>query len=260
MGRSLKWRWSVYALALLSLAVSSFLMSCGQQSARPDAKKEELAGKLLAEAQKEALSVSSAWNDDSRSAIETFLKKYNLQVTGAAEVFPITVPESWKVPLGGYPSGLYWGLANVLSEDAGLSLTSLKGKKVLVWRSELQGGLPGEGPSSQYRYPSDVILLLEGQKVVGGWLEFNRSSLGPSVRRRQLEEITGRSFEEWLKAEGYFTESGRNGDLAHLDPVKVIKAFLAAINEGDKTRANACLSPKGPALYFDNESGTEMSL
>lgn len=62
--------------------------------------------------------------------------------------------------------------------------------------------------------------------------------------QRKLEEITGESFEEWLKAEGYFTESGTNSDLAHLDPVKVIKAFLAAINEGDKTRANACLSPK----------------
>ncbi|MCL4424001.1 MAG: DUF4830 domain-containing protein [Firmicutes bacterium] len=183
-------------------------------------------------------------SEKSRLAIAAFLKKYDLKVTGTAELFWVTVPESWKVPLGGYPSGVYWGLANVLSKGAGLDLTKWKGEQVLAWRSELEGGLPGKGPNSQYRYPSNVVLLLREDKVVGAWLEFNSLDIGPSVRKRDLEEIAGKSLEEWLKDEGYFYDDGKNADLADLGPVEVVKAFLGATNAGDKRRANACLSPR----------------
>lgn len=35
---------------------------------------------------------------------------------------------------------------------------------------------------------------------------------------------------------------GKNSDLSGLEPVGLIKAYFKAINDGDKTRANACLT------------------
>lgn len=175
---------------------------------------------------------------------QEFLAKYSLRVEGPAETFQVRVPTSWTVPLGAYPEGLYWTLANVFSQDAGLDLTGLRGHTVDVHRYRLSEGLPGEGGNATYKYPSNLVLLAQNDRVVGAWLEFNVAWIGPSVKVRSLEDITGLAFEQWVEREGLFVNDVRNADLAELEPAEVIRDFFEAINAGDRERANACLSPR----------------
>jgi hypothetical protein len=173
-----------------------------------------------------------------------FLKRYELDVKENPTIIKVKVPSDWQVQLGEYPVGLYWGLANEYSKDVGLDLTILKGKSVEAHIYELKDGLPGSGEQAKFSYPSNAILIVENRQVVGAWLTFNTQSIGPSVKKRTLSEITGFSFEEWIKREHYFETSGTNTDLASLGPTQVIDTFFDSINKGDKVRAHACLSPK----------------
>lgn len=179
---------------------------------------------------------------DSSSSPEAFLKLYNLKVQKNPEKFKIDIPKDWNVKAGEYPEGLYWRLANVFSKDAGLDLEKLKGTTVDVWRYSLTGGLPGTGDNSKFKYPSTVVLLVKSDKVVGAWLNFNMQNLGPSVKKRYIKDITGLDYEKWADKEGIFSDMGKNGDLPGLEPVGLVKAYFKAINDSDKTRANACLT------------------
>jgi hypothetical protein len=171
------------------------------------------------------------------------LKALGLKVQGGPNKFQVDLPKNWNVELGSYPIGLYWTLVNEYSKDAGFELTPLKGSPVEVWRYSLADGLTGFQDLSGFKYPSNLILLVKSQKVVGTWLSFNTSGIGPSVKKRYLEDIVGMTFEDWVTRQGLFSNSGKNEDLASLEPVEVLNAFFQAINSGDLTRANACLTP-----------------
>jgi hypothetical protein len=177
-------------------------------------------------------------------AAEAFLRQHGLVVEGEPAHFQVTVPADWRVTLGAYPEGLYWGVANELSKDVGLDLTGLKGKTVEAWIYPIAGGLPGEGDQRQFRYPSNVVLLVDQGKVGGAWVLFNAVTANQSVKLRQFADITGLTFPKWAEREGFFADPGPNPDLAKLDPIEVIRAFFKAINDGDQVRANACLSPR----------------
>lgn len=175
---------------------------------------------------------------------EEFLKKYDLKVKPDPLMLKVKVPASWKVKSGDYPEGLYWNLANEFSMDAGLDITHLKGTAVEAWKYILADGLPGQGEQSKFTYDSDVILLVDSQKVVGAWLAFNRWTIGPSVNKRYLEDITGLGFSEWVEKKGLFSDMGINRDLVKLDPVGLLKAFFKAVTDGDKKRAYCCMDPQ----------------
>lgn len=172
-----------------------------------------------------------------------FLKVNNIKVKGNPDKFNVVVPKRWDVNLGEYPIGLYWRLANVYSMDAGLDLVQLKGTRVEVWRYSLKDGLPGQGLQSAYKYPSNIVLLVKSNKVVGTWLQFNSFNVGPSIKKRYLKDITGLTYEDWVQKEGLFSNPGKNKDFANFDPVKLLKTYFKAISDGDKTRAYACLDP-----------------
>ena len=175
---------------------------------------------------------------------EQYLKHYSLEIEGGPSKFNITVPNTWKVELGAYPEGLFWALANEYSKDVGLDLIPLKGRTVEVWRYPLKGGLPGQGSQSEFSYPSNVVLLVDNNKVVGAWLAFNVSNIGPSVKKKYLEDITGLTFDTWLYRQNILAFTEENNDLVQLGPTEVLDAFFKAIEEGDTTRADACLSPR----------------
>lgn len=191
------------------------------------------------------------------SSPEAFLKQYNLAVNGQPTSLQVTVPADWRVPLGSYPEGLYWGIANELSKDAGLDLTALKGKTVEARVYAIDGGLSGEGDQSQFRYPSNVVILLEQGKVAGAWVNFNEAGPSHSVKLRRFIDITRLDFPKWAEREGFFADPGPNSDLVKLDPIEVIRAFFRAINDGDQLRANACLSPQEMlhSLYVNRPAG-----
>ena len=194
---------------------------------------------------------------------EAFLKLYGLKITGNAEKFDVNIPSNWNVNAGDYPVGLYWELANEFSKDAGLDLTKLKGTTATAWRYNLADGLPGLNIQSNFNYPSTVVLLVNSNKVMGAWLNFNIMTVGPSVKKGYLNDITGLTFEEWVYKKGLFTNLKENTDLETLSPVDLLKAYFKAIKDGNKTRAYACLSPsemldsltmnyRGLGLYNDN--------
>lgn len=172
---------------------------------------------------------------------QAFLKFYDLKVQKNPHKFKVDVPKSWNVSPGEYPTGLFWQLANEFSKDVGLDLIPLKGTTVDVWRYSLVDGLPNVSDLS--KYPSNLVLLVNNQNVVGAWLAFNQFEIGPSVKKRYLKDITRLDFEDWVEKKGLFTELGKNKDIASLDPVDVVKAYFKAINNGDKTRAYECLAP-----------------
>lgn len=174
---------------------------------------------------------------------EIFLKNFNLKVQGNPNKFKIEIPKSWDVKAGEYPEGLYWTLANVFSKDAGLDLALLKGRSVDVWKYSLVDGLPGTGSQSSFKYPSNAILLVDNNMVVGAWLAFNITEIGPSVKKHYLKDITGVSFEDWIQKEKIFDDLGKNKDIASLDPAGLLQAFFKAIDTGDKTRAYTCIDP-----------------
>jgi hypothetical protein len=172
-----------------------------------------------------------------------FLKNYGIDIKGEPQKFNVEVPQNWEVKAGDYPIGLYWKLANEFSKEEGLDLTSLKGKTVEVNRYAVEGGLPGQGDQSSYNYESNAIVLVKDKKIVGAWLAFNTTGIGPSLKKHYLTDITGLSYEDWLKREGIFTDMGKNNDLMNMEPVDMLKAFFKAINDGNKARAYACLDP-----------------
>ncbi|ADK15176.1 MULTISPECIES: DUF4830 domain-containing protein [Clostridium] len=175
---------------------------------------------------------------------QAFLKFYDLKVQKNPHKFKVDVPKTWNVGPGQYPIGLFWQLANEFSKDVGLDLTPLKGTTVDVWRYSLVDGLPDASDLSKYKkYPSNLVLLVNNQKVVGAWLAFNQFEIGPSVKKHYLKDITGLDFEDWVQKKSLFTELGKNKDIASLDPVDVVKTYFKAINDGDKTRAYECLAP-----------------
>lgn len=172
---------------------------------------------------------------------DNFLKSFHVDVQFGPKKFMVHIPSVWDVKLGEYPLGLYWRLANVFSEDAGLSLVPLKGSSVEVWQYTLRNGLTHQDQKSEFQYPSNVNLLVKSEKVVGAWLSFNIQTIGPSINKRYLDEITGLTFEQWSDREGIFISDSSNKDLVDMKPTEVLTAFFNAIENKNTTRANACL-------------------
>lgn len=157
---------------------------------------------------------------------EDFLLTLDYKVQNHPDTFAVEVPQNWEVKLGEYPVGLYWRLANEFSKDAGLDLTLLKGATLEVQRYSLVDGLPGSGEQKEFSYPSNLVLLVQSGNTVGAWLEFNIQSIGPSIKKRSLTDITGYTFEEWTEREGLFAKEGENGDLASLGHFELLDAFF----------------------------------
>jgi hypothetical protein len=212
---------------------------------------------------KDDISIKKSTSDKSTSAAKSdltpqaFLKLYDLKVQENPHKFKVDVPKTWDVNPGDYPIGLFWQLANEFSKDADIDLTPLKGRTVDVWRYSLVDGLPGIGDQSKYKYPSNLVVLVNNQKVVGAWLAFNQFEVGPSVKKRYLKDITGLDFEDWTQKKGLFSELGKNKDIASFPPADVVKTFFKAIDDGDKTRAYECLDPTNMLNSLTDNLGTD---
>ena len=173
----------------------------------------------------------------------TFLENYGLKTTETIGQFKVDVPNDWNVRYGDYPEGLYWNLANVFSKEMGLDLNVLKGKTVDATVYRLEEGLSvvaqGQDQEAAFKYPSNVVILREGDAIKGAWLTFNTSSIGPSLELDHLEAITGQTFDQWVWSEGLFVMT-----TSYLpSPDATIHAYFDAIQAGDKQKANACMTP-----------------
>jgi hypothetical protein len=168
-----------------------------------------------------------------------FLENYGLFASETIGQFDVSVPKDWNVRYGDYPEGLYWSLANVFSSEIGLDLRAIKGKTVSATVYRLSDGLKAPDRVSEFRYPSNVVILRDNGQIKGAWLNFNTSSIGPSLRMHDLEEITGKTFDAWVWDEGVFVLT-----TSYLpSPDATIQNFFDAIQTGDKPSAYRCLRP-----------------
>ncbi len=168
-----------------------------------------------------------------------FLKDYGYFIKETIGNYAITIPENWNVSYGDYPEGLYWSVANVLSKDIGLDLNKLKGKKVDATVYDLGDVLKDQDQFSTFIRPANAVVLRESGKIKGAWLMYNTMVIGPSLDQHYLEDITGKTFNDWVWDEGViFLQT------SYLpSPDATLRIFFEAINSGDKKIANTCLSP-----------------
>lgn len=170
---------------------------------------------------------------------EMFLENYGFSTAETVGQFDVSVPKDWSSRYGDYPEGLYWSMANVFSSDIGLDLSALKGKTVAATVYRLSEGLKGRDRVSDFRYPSNVVILRDDDQIKGAWLMFNTGSIGPSLGMNDFETITGKAFENWVWDEGILVLT-----TSYLpSPEATIQNFFSAIQSGDKQNANACLTP-----------------
>ena len=169
----------------------------------------------------------------------TFLGHYGLKTNETIGQFEVNVPEVWNVRYGDYPEGLYWSLANVFSKDIGLDLRDLKGSTVDVTVYRLESRLSASDPNTAFEHPTNAVVLRADGQVKGAWLTYNTSAVGPSLEWDSLEDLTGKTFEDWVWDEGIFVMT-----TSYLpSPEATINNFFEAIQTGNKQKASACLTP-----------------
>lgn len=182
-------------------------------------------------------------DNDHNSTLDEFIKKYNLKVTKGVKRFYMTVPKNWDMSEEDYPIGLYWQTANVFSKDVGLDLTKLKGSKVEVFRYSLLKGIPMR-ENKGFTNAADLILLVKSNRVAGAYLTNVDAAvgrtLGPSVRMKYFDDITGMDFDEWADNSNLFSDNCSN--YKNYNPEEIIKEFCKDINENNKKKASAFLS------------------
>ncbi|WP_187274503.1 DUF4830 domain-containing protein [Paenibacillus sp. N3.4] len=224
--------------SLLVVIFIGLLLSCDEPNINQVSSSSKAVNENKINISEESLPVSKTLLSDLTP--DQFLKLKNLDVQFGPKKFTVNVPLDWTVKTGDYPVGLYWRLANVFSEDVGLSLIPQKGSPVEVWQYALRDGLADRDQKSEFHYPTNVNLLVKSEKVVGAWLSFN-TQIGPSVNKRYLDDITGLSFEQWSDREGIFITDSSNNELTEMSPTEVLTAFFNAIDNMNTYRANACL-------------------
>lgn len=181
-----------------------------------------------------------------------FMKNYGYTVSNTYEPFEVKIPKDWTVKLGTYPEGQYWQLANVFSKANGLDLSAQKGKTVTAQVYRINEEKSSDYNASDYNdfkypWPTDLVILRDDAQIVGAWLNYNISTIGPSLSGKDLKTLTGYELGDWIVDESAFTLSSNYKSLEKLSPDEVIKGFFKAVNAGSKERANMYLTPE--ALY-----------
>ncbi len=132
--------------------------------------------------------------------VAELFERYGWSATGPAEEVSVTMPEEFFDPetaSGRFP----WEQFVELSRDVGLDFTRYSGEDLIqLWfrvadceknrLAHVQGDLQG------------VVLLHPTEGVVGAWLRDYRPNTdgvsGWSLKARSLEEVTGKSFRDWM--------------------------------------------------------------
>lgn len=170
----------------------------------------------------------------------TFLEFHGLSAEELVGTFDVSVPKDWSVLQGNYPEGLYWHLANVLSSDSGLSLTPLKGQMSTAYVYRLNEGLSRGDATTDFKYPTNAVILRKDGKIVGSWLMFNIGKIGPSLDLDYLEDIVHVDFDTWVRDTGIVVSQTSYAP----SPKEAILTFFSAIESGDKKLAHVQFSPK----------------
>ncbi|MDH8676792.1 DUF4830 domain-containing protein [Fusibacter bizertensis] len=173
-----------------------------------------------------------------------FMKNYGYTVSETFEPFEVKIPKDWTVKLGTYPVGQYWQLVNVFSKANGLDLSEQKGKTVTAHVYRINEQIATDHEGIKHSWPTDLVILRDDSKIVGAWLKYNISSIGPSFSGKALKTLTGLELGDWLVDESAYTLSSTYKSLEKLSPDEVIKGFFNAVDVDNKEKANMYLTPR----------------
>lgn len=177
-----------------------------------------------------------------------FLKQYGWDVLFKANTMEGKLPEKLVHNAGDFPVVIYWAYNNELNKDIGMDITPYLGKEVRVNLYKLEQPLPEF--MHPRRWTGRVVVVKYENKIVGAWLDAGRhDAFACSLKGRRLEEITGKSWGEWLAGIVNW-EDPLEKRLAALSPEELIRLFYEAVGNGDKRTAHATLSRRNLVTYL----------
>ncbi len=135
---------------------------------------------------------------------------------------------AWTMNEGPLPTSLYWAIASALSKDVGLSLEGYRGQEATAYVAPLRER-PWPGWQLGQRHNLAIVLVKDGH-VVGAWLELEGCLLGPSLKGRNLTDITGLTWGDWLLSNGLGV-TAMSASQPEETPEEVIRKYLAAVTQ-----------------------------
>lgn len=177
-----------------------------------------------------------------------FLKQYGWDVLFKANTMEGKLPDKLIHNAGDFPVVIYWAYNNELNKDIDMDITPYLGKEVKVNLYKLEQPLP------DFMYPrrwtGRAVVVKYENRIIGAWLDAGRhDAFACSLKGRRLEEITGKTWGEWL-ANIVNWEDPLEKRLAALSPEELIRTFYEAVGNGDKRTAHAALSRRNLATYL----------
>lgn len=185
------------------------------------------------------------------------LNRYHWSVSAKLGQQTVTMPGSFTHEPGTSPVPIYWAYNNELSKDIGLDMSLYLGKKVIAHIFLLNEPLVKNGnPNTTARA---VIVKYQG-KTIGAFVSRWRSGFGVSLRRRDLNEITGLPWSQWLVHSNVVDpKNSLEEKLARMGPEKIIATYIEAVSNDNQKLAQACLTRRRlSGILFENMYPTEL--
>lgn len=185
---------------------------------------------------------------DVEPADVAFLKQYGWTIFYKIKDYSGRLPDKLIHESGEYPVALYYAYNNELSKDVGLDLTPYLGKNVQINLYKLEEPLPAFMKPRQDA--GRAVIVRDGDKIVGAWLDAGRhDAFACSLKGRRLEEITGKSWGEWV--DQYIDHENEQEKLiSQMTPEKVIETYYEAIDHKDPRTAHACETRRRLVTYL----------
>ena len=177
-----------------------------------------------------------------------FLRQYGWEVLFKANTMEGKLPDRLVHNAGDFPVVIYWAYNNELNKDVGLDITPYLGKEVRVNLYKLEQPLPEF--MQGFRWAGRAVIVKAENRIVGAWLDAGKNQgFACSLKGRRLEEITGKSWGQWLKGL-VNAENPLEKRLSSLGPEELIRTFYEAVGNGDKRTAHAALSRRNLIDYL----------
>ena len=164
------------------------------------------------------------------SQANALLSYYGWSVKSRLAAYHLTLPATFEHAPGTFPIAIYWAYNHEFSQEIGLPLKPLLGKRVIAIIYDLNESLP------DFLYPYTVaravVLIYEGN-IAGAWIDKGRHhAFACSLNRKSFDEIVNQSWGEWLVTAGVVQRNHSvEKELAALSPEQLIERYVVATNQ-----------------------------
>lgn len=163
--------------------------------------------------------------------VEELFAKYRWTVSYKVNTLNENLPANFLHQAGEFPIKIYWAYNNELSRAVGLDMTPYLGQNVQVEIYRLNEALP------EFMHPRQDargILVRQGEKIIGAYIDAGRhSSFACSLERKSLEEVTGKTWNEWIPQYVDY-EDELEKQLSGLSPEEIIRIYFEALDKGEE--------------------------